>query len=271
MSEGSKVNIAVADRVLLHLFAHYEQLDQYMVTSDLTRNGIAQACAQHPPNVSRAMKDLLLDGLVEEHSRSIINEDRRKKAWQLTPAGHSTAKRRYNDLAKVKVLLRGKDGKLLEIEAGEAADRLSTDIGLLQILLHSQYEGALTYGDIRFGLIKKKNEGKDTPQPGRLVPFLGAHATYHTEAPQTREVHGRESERELIDSWMEEKVLVWWFMESQELENQHSFPTGFQNIKWRIKISLCVGIHAIHGTRNWGLQQAFFTDLAWMKTMIHTI
>ena len=83
MSEGSKVNIAVADRVLLHLFAHYEQLDQYMVTSDLTRNGIAQACAQHPPNVSRAMKDLLLDGLVEEHSRSIINEDRRKKAWQL--------------------------------------------------------------------------------------------------------------------------------------------------------------------------------------------
>ena len=205
MSEGSKVNIAVADRVLLHLFAHYEQLDQYMVTSDLTRNGIAQACAQHPPNVSRAMKDLLLDGLVEEHSRSIINEDRRKKAWQLTPAGHSTAKRRYNDLAKVKVLLRDKDGKLLEIEAGEAADRLSTDIGLLQILLHSQYEGALTYGDIRFGLIKKKSEGKDTPQPGRLVPFLGAHATYHTEAPQTREVHGRESERELIDSWMEEK------------------------------------------------------------------
>ena len=139
----------------------------------------------------------------------------------------------------MKVLLRGKDGKLLEIEAGEAADRLSTDIGLLQILLHSQYEGALTYGDIRFGLIKKKNEGKDTPQPGRLVPFLGAHATYHTEAPQTREVHGRESERELIDSWMEEKVLAWWFMESQELENQHSFPTGFQNIKWRIKISVC--------------------------------
>lgn len=206
MADASKVNIAVADRVLLHLYSHYDQLDQYMVTSDLTRNGIAQACAQHPPNVSRSMKDLLLDGLVEEHSRSIINEDRRKKAWQLTPAGYSTAKKRHTELSKVKVLLRDKEGKLLQIEAGEAAERLSTDIGLLQILLHSQYEGALTYGDIRFGLIKKKVESKDVPEPGRLVPFLGAHATYHTKAPRTRKVHGRESEIESINEWMTEKT-----------------------------------------------------------------
>ena len=71
MSEGlPKVSVAVLDRVLLHLNDHIDQVDRYVVGPELTRPGIAEACAQHPPNVSRAMRSLLRNGTVEEHTRS---------------------------------------------------------------------------------------------------------------------------------------------------------------------------------------------------------
>ena len=78
-----RVNIAVKDRILLHLLEEDDQADRYVVTAALTRPGIAESCAQHPPNVSRAMRTLLRKRLVSEHSRSIRGDDRRQKTWQL--------------------------------------------------------------------------------------------------------------------------------------------------------------------------------------------
>ena len=54
-----KVNVAAQDRVLLHLLAQDEWANRYMVPPSMTRPGIAEACAQHPPNVSRTMRNLL--------------------------------------------------------------------------------------------------------------------------------------------------------------------------------------------------------------------
>ena len=68
-----KVNIPVRDRILLHLLNEIEQSDRFVVTSALTRPGIAEACAQHPPNVSRAMRSLLKSKLVSEHTLSLIH------------------------------------------------------------------------------------------------------------------------------------------------------------------------------------------------------
>ena len=89
-----KVNIPVRDRILLHLLNEIEQSDRFVVTSALTRPGIAEACAQHPPNVSRAMRSLLKSKLVSEHTRAIRGDDRRQKTWQLTDSGIAEAKKR---------------------------------------------------------------------------------------------------------------------------------------------------------------------------------
>ena len=92
MSEGlPKVSIAVQDRVMLHLAEHIIQNDRYVVGPELTRPGIAEACAQHPPNVSRTMRTLLRDECVSEHTRTIRGEDRRQKTWQLTEQGQVLA------------------------------------------------------------------------------------------------------------------------------------------------------------------------------------
>jgi len=200
-----RVNIAVKDRILLHLLNEDEQADRFVVSSALTRPGIAEACAQHPPNVSRAMRTLLRQRHVSEHTRSIRGDDRRQKTWQLTETGRELAKTRSQKLGSTMVLIRDKEGSLLEVSAGEVPNRLQSELSLLQILLHAQHEGVLTFGDIRFGLVKKKEQGdSDLPPPGRLKLLAGAHATYHTAPPTTRVVHGRKETLNKIEGWFGE-------------------------------------------------------------------
>ena len=203
MSAGlPKVNVAVQDRVLLHLVEHVEQFDRYVVGPELTRPGIAEACAQHPPNVSRTMRALLRDEMVTEHTRTVRGEDRRQKTWQLTDKGKSSSEDLTKTLGSIKVLLRDSNGELLEVEASEAPERLSADISLLQVLMHAQHEGVLTFGDIRFGAISKRSE-ESHPKPGRLTPMTGAHATYHNKPPVTRPVHGRTQELQELHDWFD--------------------------------------------------------------------
>lgn len=204
-ADDLRVHIAVEDRLLLHLLEQDGQADLYMVSAAVTRPGIAEACALHPPNVSRSMRTMLRNQWVSEHTRTVRGESRRQKTWQLTDGGRDHARARERILGQTQVLIRDADGKLLEVAAAEANLRLSTDLSLLQILMHAQHEGVLTFGDIRFGLIQAREE-EDQPAPGRLKLGAGAHATYHTEPPQTREVHGRAAERAELDAWFTSKA-----------------------------------------------------------------
>lgn len=196
----SKVNIAVADRILLHLWEQDHQADHYLVNREVTRPGIAEICALHPPNVSRAMRDFDIDGMVSEHTRVIRGDERRQKTWQLTDEGREQVTRRLPELRETKVLLREREGNLLEIRADEAGSRLETGLTLLQVLMHAQHEGVLNFGDIRFGAIVRA-ESEERVAPGSLKLLAGAHSTYHTRPPETRTVHGREEEVGTLDEW----------------------------------------------------------------------
>ncbi len=198
----SKVNIAVADRILLHLWEQDHQADHYLVSREVTRPGIAEICALHPPNVSRAMRDLAFDGMVSEHTRVVRGDERRQKTWQLTEEGREQVGRRLPELRQTKVLLRERGGNLLEVRADEAGARLETGLTLLQVLMHAQHEGVLNFGDIRFGAIVRA-EKEEAAAPGSLKLLAGAHSTYHTRPPETRTVHGRESEVQTLDDWFE--------------------------------------------------------------------
>ena len=194
-----RVNIAVNDRILLHLLEQDHLADRYIVTAGITRPGIAEACALHPPNVSRAMRDLLRADLVSEHSRQVRGDNRRQKTWQLTDAGRDEMRTRLQTLRTTNVLIRDKQSDLLEVPASEAAERLDSSLTLLQVLMLTMVEGILQYGDIRLGHIERGED--DLPPPGRLLMLAGAHSTYHIRAPGTRTVHGRESERAQLDEW----------------------------------------------------------------------
>ena len=107
-----------------------------MVSPAVTRPGIAEACALHPPNVSRSMRTLLKNSWVSEHSRTVRGESRRQKTWQLTENGREEVKTRIRELGLTSVLIREESGQLLEVIASKASERLSADLSLLQVLMH---------------------------------------------------------------------------------------------------------------------------------------
>ena len=71
-----KVNVAVSDRILLHLWEQDHQADHYLVIPEMTRPGIAEICGLHPPNVSRPMREMMSNGWVTEHTRTVRGGNR---------------------------------------------------------------------------------------------------------------------------------------------------------------------------------------------------
>ena len=206
MSAGiSKVNVPVQDRVMLHLLENDVQADRYFVGPELTRPGIAESCALHPPNVSRTMRDLLKKSMVSEHTRNIKGDDRRQKTWQLTEEGRTKAMLIKQKLSSIMVVIRDSNGDLLELESASVPSRLDANISLLQVLMHAQHEGVLTYGDIRFGAITNQGDDNQTNPPGRLKALTGVHATYNNQPPQTRIVHGRTEQSTVLENWFNER------------------------------------------------------------------
>ena len=201
----SKVNIPVQDRVMLHLLENDIQSDRYFVGPELTRPGIAESCALHPPNVSRTMRELLRKNLVSEHTRNIRGDDRRQKTWQLTEDGRNKVTQIKQKLSSIMIVIRDSNGDLLELQAANVPNRLDANISLLQVLMHAQHEGVLTYGDIRFGAITNRSGGDSTNPPGRLKALTGVHATYDNQPPKTRVVHGRNEQINQLNDWFKER------------------------------------------------------------------
>ena len=196
---SSTPNVPVPDRIILHLWEQDFQADHFIVTSDVTRSGIAESCALHPPNVSRAMRQLNSQGLISQHSRTVRGDNRRQKTWQLTDEGREIARERISELRSMLVLIRSKEGEVLEIRADEASNKLQAGLSLLQILMHAQHEGVLNFGDIRFGALVAG--GTAEPKQGSISLLTGAHSTYDNAPPKTRTVHGRKEEMTSLDDW----------------------------------------------------------------------
>ncbi len=109
MARGdTKPSVSVSDRIVLHLWEQDHQTDHYIVTYDVTRPGIAESCALHPPNVSRAMSELMSREMVSQHSRTVRGENRRQKTSQLTDEGRDLARERIFKLRSTMVLVRSR-------------------------------------------------------------------------------------------------------------------------------------------------------------------
>ncbi len=197
MGKLPKISISVEERLILHLYEEKKEKNKFLVSYSVTRRGIAEACALHAPNVSRSMRKLVSDSIVEEHMRSVKGDTRKQKTWQLTDEGVLVGKKLIKKLGELKVLIRDKNNNLLEILASEVSQKLESELSLLQILMHALHEGVLTYGDIRFGPIHKKEKKiKD-----KSVIMSGATSTYLTKPPEIRKIHGRINETNELDKW----------------------------------------------------------------------
>ena len=151
------------------------------------------------------MRELLKKNMVSEHTRNIKGDDRRQKTWQLTDEGREKVIQIKEKLSSTMIVIRDGNGDLLELEAATVPARLDANISLLQVLMHAQHEGVLTYGDIRFGAITNRSDDENSKSPGRLKALTGVHATYNNQPPETRVVHGRNEQFTELDQWFKER------------------------------------------------------------------
>ena len=168
------------------------------------------------------------------------------------------------------IVIRDSNGDLLELEAATVPDRLDTSISLLQVLMHAQHEGVLTYGDIRFGAITNRSDEENISSPGRLKALTGVHATYNNQPPETRVVHGRNEQFTDLEEWFNERKPCMVVHGIAGIGKSTLVAHWLNQQMEKLLIYRFAGIHVNHGTHLLGQQLVYFTGLVSMSHMTHT-
>ena len=82
-----KISISIEKRLILHLANHIDLRDSFEVSAAVTQQGIADAIGIHFEHIPRALKNLLIEGVVYERKAHVKEFYRRKKIYFLTTKG----------------------------------------------------------------------------------------------------------------------------------------------------------------------------------------
>ncbi len=120
------------DRILLYL-SHYGTLDQvYEAESDITQKEIAINVRVQRKHISRYLKKLISEGMVEEKTCHVKGAKQRMKCYALSAHGHSRAKdiRSFVEGQTVKVRINGKTRQMMvsEIDGATSVHLTLSDI-----------------------------------------------------------------------------------------------------------------------------------------------
>jgi tetratricopeptide (TPR) repeat protein len=185
--------LSVQDRITLHLMDYQNFSDKYEVPHQVTQKGIGEAIEIAWSNVPRAMKKLVVDGVVEEKSARIKGDKRKKKAYFLTHKGYSGALSLRQDLGSRPVTL---------VEGETVRDGTAAEIGKLTGLSFSFLSFAMKITtDGKFDVDSAKQKGAT---PSGVVEAIEG-------APALRAFVGREAEiSQLTGAIGQNQVAVVW-------------------------------------------------------------
>lgn len=173
--------LTVNERVLLHLRESgggHDLPDAY----PLTQPGIAEAVGIRVNHVSRAVKQLIREGLVHEESARVRGEVRKRKTYDVTPEGHASAQRLIDDIAGRQVV--AVHGRRKNPMPATEARRLLSPPTFTRLISSVDGEGRL---DVR---PRKKGAAR-------------ARATFAEGRPAPVEVLGRKPESDTLANWLE--------------------------------------------------------------------
>lgn len=187
--------LTVQDRIVLHLMDYQNFSDKYEVPSQVTQRGIGEAIEIAWSNVPRAMKKLVVDGIVEEKSARIRGDKRKKKAYFLTHKGYSGALALKQDLGSRPVTM---------VEGETTKEALASEIGK---------ETGLSFSFLSFAM-KITPEGKFDVDRAKAVGTTPAGVVEAIDgAPTVKAFVGRDAELSQVSSAIAAgQVAVIWGM-----------------------------------------------------------
>ncbi|MEF8832571.1 MAG: BREX system ATP-binding domain-containing protein [Candidatus Thermoplasmatota archaeon] len=150
----------IKERVLLHLGNYPDTIAEQKAPYYISQGGIAEAIDGSLSQVSRVLRKMKEEGLVNE-KRNYLTHDhkRKKKTYTLTSNGSKNEKKLRRKLRKKKITVRTDDGKK-EIKGAELKNHLENDDPLLYATIHSDHEGVLDLTDEekKFSFVDREEE-----------------------------------------------------------------------------------------------------------------
>ena len=136
ISMGTKVQMTVNERVMIHLLRYYRYADEFEVPFDLTQYGIAHFIGIQQKHVPRAMKKLMDEKMVEERVSHIKKSPRKQKVYFLSQEGFSFANNLKERFLESVVSYQTEIEVYDEIPMNQAMERLGEDTTILDIILN---------------------------------------------------------------------------------------------------------------------------------------
>jgi len=103
-TDQAPFRLPVRDRVILHLFEFGDFVDEFEMPFAITQAGIAKSVKSHRAQVTKVLMGLKQRDYVIEKVNRVVDEQRRRKVYFLTPLGMAYAKRLEDNLDQGKVL-----------------------------------------------------------------------------------------------------------------------------------------------------------------------
>ncbi|MGA1848111.1 MAG: AAA family ATPase [Thermoplasmatota archaeon] len=192
-----KTKLHSDERVLLFISEFSGKRELWDVPSEVTQKGISSRLGILENNVSRSLKRLSGDGLIDSELKHVKGEKRRQKAYFLSQKGEkvvSTLKERLEDLS-VRVVLDGDEVKVTVPKAYRKARELGLGLTMAEIYIH-----------------RARKEMPLDLTPGWQGPGEGGNLIGNYQMPV--HFYGREEEIESVEEFLHSRagVLVIWGM-----------------------------------------------------------
>ncbi len=178
--------LPVRDRILLHLFDFLRFRDSFESPLELTQAGIAKAVGIRGSHATQYLRPLVSDGMVEEETRHILGQPRRRKVYFLTPKGRQWVASTRATLLEETVPFKRRDGRRERVPLRVVYHDLRRKASLLSLVQELTSVGFIS------DPIETESSVVDLSQ----------------EAPTVGRFRGRESEMAAILDALEETPLV---------------------------------------------------------------
>lgn len=176
--------ITVPIRIMLLLYENHKFVDQYEVPEQVSQNGIANELNLRQNHVSRALNELISEGLIFSRSSHVKGVFRRRRVYFLTRKGISEMEKFVQELSSKKILVRNLAGELREYTLKSIAEELRHHLGYPSTyhqILTKYYNGI----EVDFSFLNKR---KKTDENARLFKNLPVNKQFYGRTSETTEV-----------------------------------------------------------------------------------
>lgn len=179
-------SLTYREKILIYLNKYYDSLGEDNIPLEVTQEGISEKMDMSRTHVSRTVRKLIDDGLIDEKKSHIESRKRKLKTYHLTHEGFLKSRQLISKLSDINIRIL-QEGKDCEIPLTDVNDFTNGKVSLVEAINKLENDG---------GSLNLDEEGPINPV--RKIENL----------PDVEELYGREEEIDKLYDWIEGDVPV---------------------------------------------------------------